>query len=168
MKQLSFFAKTETEHGGEIRLGKRKSARVLCTKRPLHLVLKAKKNGLYQKRAYFESQIYKYAARFRLHIYTIAVNHNHIHFVAKIATRELYKSFIKVLTGALALTFGKGIWALLPYSRVVEWGQALRAVMAYLKKNREEASGERAYEPRWYRSRDSSNKKKGEGGKKTA
>lgn len=148
MKQLSLFAKPKPEHGGDGRKGKRKSARLLCTKRPIHLVLKANKKGLYQNKAYFEAQIHKFAARFRLKIYGIAVNHDHIHFIAKIATRELYKSFIRALTGALALRFGKGIWALLPYSRVVEWGRAFRAVLAYLKKNREEASGERTYEPR--------------------
>lgn len=90
----------------------------------------------------------RFAGKFRVKAYGVAVNHDHVHFVLKVPGRAEYIAFLRALTGAIARKFGKGLWSLLPFTRVVAWGRDFRGVLSYLKKNREEASGARPYEPR--------------------
>ena len=42
-RQLSFLSKVSLEHGGQLRQGRRKIARPIDPKRPLHLVLRSTK-----------------------------------------------------------------------------------------------------------------------------
>lgn len=83
----------------------------------------------------------------------MAVAEDHVHLVIKIGGREEYKAFIRSLTGLLARKLGKGLFALLPFTRIANWGKDFAYLKKYLRKNREEASGARAYEPRrdWYK-----------------
>ncbi len=153
MKHISFFETEPEFHGGTISLAKRrKKARPIGTKRPLHLVLKAKYRILFKHKELLYKEIYAKAAHFGLTAYGVAVNHDHVHFILRIASRSLYHGFIRALTGVIARKFGKGIWKLVPFTRVMHWGKDFRRGLAYLRKNREEASGARPYEPRtdWY------------------
>jgi REP element-mobilizing transposase RayT len=152
MKQISFFPCEKPIHGGIIRLGERKKARPLNRDRPIHLVLKAKGKMLYPHRDYLYKQIYAKGEHFGVRVYSVAVNHDHVHFIIRIHNENFYKGFIRALTGVIARKFGKGLWKLLPFTRVMNWGKDFKRGIAYLRKNREEAAGTRAYEPRhdWY------------------
>ncbi|WP_187590285.1 hypothetical protein, partial [Gordonia sp. OPL2] len=64
MKQLSLFPSEEKVHSGILHAGKRKNARPLSHKRPLHLVLKAKRRILYPIRAAIYEEIRRKAEHF--------------------------------------------------------------------------------------------------------
>ena len=89
-----------------------------------------------------------YGERFGIRLYDQAVNHDHLHFVLKISGRREYAQFIRALTGFLARKLGKGLWKVLPFTRIASWGRDFQRLKAYLCQNREEAGGERPYSPR--------------------
>ncbi len=154
VKQTSFFKAPIIFHGGELAIGKRKSARPLVRKRPIHCVLKSGRN-VYKHSAFIEALIRLQGARFSLCVYSVAVAHDHVHFVAMIPSREHYAGFIRAVCGLLARKLGKGLWKFIPFTRIVAWGRDFASVLEYLRKNRAEAAGELAYEPRreWYKKR---------------
>jgi hypothetical protein len=136
-RQLSFFKPAPKEFGGALSgKGKRKTARVLDCRKPLHFVLKSKKTGnLYLHRVLIRKLLYLYAKRFAVKVYKESVQKDHFHFCIKITNRLLYRAFIRALTGVIAQHLGKGLWMLTPYSRVVTWGRDLGYVLDYLLLN---------------------------------
>lgn len=153
MKQRNLFGEQLLFHGGELAVRKRKKLRPLDSKRALHCVLKARAPILRTQAAWIAHEIRKTAARHHLKAYGLAVNRNHIHLVLKIPHRRGYRAFIRAFTACLALAFGKGLWALAPFTRILAWGRDFRRALAYCRQNEEEASGERTYQARtdWYR-----------------
>lgn len=153
MKQLSLLQAPPLFHGGELALGKRKSRRPFDPKRSLHLTLKAERPVLFARRVEIEKEIRRWAARFHVKLYELAVNFDHIHVLLFAPSKRLLNAFHRALSSRLAALLGKGIWALLPFSRVVSWGRAFRVAREYIRRNREEAEGKRPYEKRkdWYR-----------------
>lgn len=153
MKQRNLFEEQLLFHGGVLAEKKRKTLRPLDSKRALHCVLKARAPILRTRAAWIAHEIRKSATRHHLKTYGLAVNRNHIHLVLKIPHRRGYRAFIRALTARLALAFGKGLWALTPFTRILAWGLDFRRALAYCRQNEEEASGERAYQERtdWYR-----------------
>jgi REP element-mobilizing transposase RayT len=121
--------------------------------RPIHLVLKATKPVLFRNRRLVESLTRRLATRFGIRTYGVAIPDDHVHLALLLPSREAYRKFVRSLCGLLARHFGKGLWKCLPFTRVLSWGKDFRNVLAYLKKNCEEALGLREYEPRkdWYR-----------------
>jgi len=152
MRQSSFFPKQPLFYGGELSKGKRKTARPLAIKRPLHLILKAKRN-LYIDKVFIESEVRCQAKKFGLRVYDLAIAFDHIHILTKIPGRREYKAFIRVLTAILVRELGWGLWLLLPFTRIVSWGRDFLGVRKYIEKNRKEASGALPYEVRkdWYK-----------------
>lgn len=152
MRQQSLFPHTPLFHGGELSLKKRKSLRPLARGRPIHLVLKSRQ-ALKKHKHPINQEIHRLGDRFQIRIDDIAVAHDHIHLVIFIPSRKDYVRFIRSLTGLLARRLGKGLWSLLPFTRVGAWGRAYEELKNYLKKNREEAEGIRPYETRkdWYK-----------------
>ena len=140
-------------HGGELARKKRKTLRPLDSKRALGCTLKAGRHDLLTREGWIEHEARKWARRFHVRAYEIAVNHDHIHLVLRIPSRRCYCAFIRALTAALARAFGKGLFVLLPFTRIVAWGRDFRTACAYARKNRAEAHGERPYEKRkdWYK-----------------
>jgi len=98
-------------------------------------------------------ELKRLADKFHIRVYSFAVAHDHLHFVARIPSRAHYVKFIRALCGLLARKLGAKLWALPPFSRVATWGRDFKALLNYLAKNREEAAGRRPYEPRkdWYK-----------------
>jgi hypothetical protein len=121
--------------------------RPLARRKPVHLVLKAKR-ALSPKGMWIELEIERLAKRFALRIYRLAIARDHIHLVIEIPGRKEYVAFIRSLTGLIARKLGKGLWHLLPFTRVASWGKDFRNLMDYLRKNLEETVGLRPYEPR--------------------
>lgn len=149
-KQLSFLTPHSLEFGGSLLLNKRKSQRILAFKKPIHLVLKGdiKKSGsLLKHRKTITDQIEKWANKFSIEIYNFAVEFNHIHFSAKLSSRENYNKFIKALTGRLAQLINFK-FILRPYTKIVNWGCHFKNLFNYVTQNHEEATGQRPYKPR--------------------
>lgn len=112
------------------------------------MVLKSKQKNLYSQKDFLEKNIGLHAKKYGLKIYSLAINFDHIHLLVKIPNRDQYKNFIRALTGNLAKSLGKGLWSLIPFTRVVQWGRDFRSALLYLRKNRDEVSGQRPYEKR--------------------
>ena len=129
------------------KLGRRKGKRLLVKKRPTHLILKSR-YILVTHRRWIEGRIQDYAHRFGIRIFQYAICGDHIHFAIQIQNADYYKKFIRSLTGVVAREMGKGIWRLLPFTRIASWGANFRNLIAYIQKNHDETTLGRKYEPR--------------------
>ena len=103
---------------------KRKSARPLSTKKPIHLILKSSHSGLFNPgNLKLERLIRTQAQKFHLRLYDIALNWTHIHLLFRAKDRKNYHKFIRSLTSALAIAIRKfmpeleEIFSLRPFTR---------------------------------------------------
>ncbi len=135
MKQLSLIPKPQLACGGSLN-NTRHSKRTLCSRRPIHLVLKTKNStSLFKSRLVIKSLASKYAKQFGIKVYASSVQRDHIHFVIKIAGRISYIRFIRSLTGQLARRFGKGLFKFRPFTRLGTWGREFKDLLDYLFRN---------------------------------
>jgi REP element-mobilizing transposase RayT len=151
MKQVSFafLRDYKKEFGGSLLQGKRKSARPLSTKHPIHLILKSSGNSFFNpSHRAIEKAIREHAQKYHIKIYDLALNWSHIHLLVRIASREHYKAFIRTLTAELIRLLSKtknknlkGLFDLRPYTRIVTWGKDFKRAFEYLTLNHLEAWG---------------------------
>ena len=155
-KQRDFFEKNRevgprrSVHGGDLAIGRRKVARPLDAKRPLHLVLKSShaKGRLsflaVQNRTAVEKFIRDRARQFGVTVQGFETMSNHIHLVLKFKSRASFQAFLKTITGLIARhvtgarkgkPFGKRFFDHLAFSRVVQGARDLRGLAIYLFKN---------------------------------
>lgn len=127
-----------TTHGGSLQKGRRKTRRPLSSKKPIHLVLKARKNNLYQNKKILHEQIQKFQKRFEIKIYSSAVHFDHVHLLIQVKGRASYNAFVRSLSVEVAKKLGAGIWKLPPFTRMAEWGREFHRLWRYLQKNRVE------------------------------
>ena len=153
--QLQLLAKSAFEHGGSIRKGKRKIARPICTKRAMHVVLRAKRaKGRWSMlnnrcRGLVNLIALELAEKHGVKIYGFENVGNHIHILLKTRTRRGLQNFLRIFTQKIMfLVTGarKGspqgkFWDALAYSRIVEWGNSYLRVKKYFAKNLREALG---------------------------
>ena len=155
--------KKQYEHGGDLLVGKRKSKRPFDRKRPLHLVFRS---DLAVGRHSFLMPANKqkardllmfFAKKWRIRIWDVSFNSNHIHLLASALDRQSLNHFLRAFPGAAAMAITgarkghsllKKFWSVRVYSRIVEWGRAFGIVRRYILKNRLEAEGVISYEPR--------------------
>ncbi len=85
---MSFFKPTEKEFGGSLSVkGKRKAARILDSRKPLHFVLKSKKSAnLYSHRSLLRKLFFLYAKKFGVKVYKESVQKDHFHFCIRSPT----------------------------------------------------------------------------------
>ena len=142
------------KHGGELGRGKRKERRVLCVKRPLHIVLKSSYSLLIRHRALVQRLLRSCALRYGVRVYEVSVNSNHIHLLVRGKTRLGIQSFLRVFSGQVAqfiMRAFKGhrltqaFWLCPAFTRVLAWGRAFHVVRQYVLRNQLEASGLIAY-----------------------
>jgi REP element-mobilizing transposase RayT len=129
--------------------GKRKKKRNLPKRKPIHLILKSRYILLTHK-GWIQEKINKYGKKFFIKVHNLAICGDHVHFAIEIPHRDEYNKFIRALTGVIARKMGKGIWSLMPLTKVFEWNKGFRNLMAYIDRNRLEAEGKIAYKPRKY------------------
>jgi len=151
MRQASFgFLKDyKKEFGGSFLKGKRKSARPLSTKNPIHLVLKSTHARPFHPTSRKLEKIFRaQAQKYGIRIYDMALNWSHIHALITIPSRQAYLAFIRTLTsaivGLLSKTAGqslKGLFDLRPFTRILSWGREFRSVQGYLGLNQMESLG---------------------------
>lgn len=155
--------KARVIHGGEYAIGKRKERRPFATRKPMHLVLKSSMatgncSLLRKENSSFVNRLVgKLAKECGIRVMEFSNNGNHLHFVIRARALIGYRRFIRVLSGLIArhvtgakkgVRQGRGFWDFLPFSRIVEWGKALREVRNYVIQNRLEAMGVVPYHPR--------------------
>jgi REP element-mobilizing transposase RayT len=150
------------EHGGDVRLGKRKITRPLDAKKPLHIVLRSSRarREWSMLRPSLASRIAatarRLARRHDVRLYRYANVGNHIHILGQARSRKAFQAFLRgfagvaarIVTGARRGMSVDRFWDRLAYSRIVSWGREYRAVRAYVRQNEEEALGVRSYQDR--------------------
>lgn len=156
MKQIHLFSQNaRTAHGGSTRAGRRKCARPIVVRAPMHLVLRSeravgewsflhRRNRLRIRRALDET-----AARFGVKVLSFENVGNHLHLIIQGHSRRLLQAFFKVfpqrvmflVTGARkGMPRGKFFEGIL-FSRVVRWGRDLTNLRRYFGKNRIDSLG---------------------------
>ncbi len=149
-------------HGGKKAVGKRKTARPFSPKAPTQIFLySSRAKGLWnlnhrKNRARILSQIYVYAARFKVHVYKATNEGNYIHLLVKCDDRKKMADYLRVLAGRVAIgvtgarkhvkRVGK-FWDHLCWSRLVNFGQDFFNTRALFKANAGEESG--LFSPDW-------------------
>ncbi|MBY0385728.1 hypothetical protein K2X05_11280 [bacterium] len=80
MKQLTLIKKPKTEFGGSLLKGRRKTERILNSRKPMHLVLKSKNVFLLFKQKYrLQVLLKKQAKTFGIKIYSESIQSDHWH-----------------------------------------------------------------------------------------
>ena len=161
-RQTAFFGKI-SEHGGEHSVGRRKVRRPVVTKRAMHLTMRSTKavgnwSLLHPRhRGFVSSLVATLSKKYDVKIYQFSNNGNHLHLLVKAKTRKGFQSFLRLLSGRLALRItgakkGKSLasrfWDLPAFTRIVEWGKDFKTVTAYVIQNINEALGLVPYKPR--------------------
>jgi REP element-mobilizing transposase RayT len=154
--------KLQPEHGGSLRPGKRKTARAIDPKQLIHTVLRSTQargqwSLLHSKnRAHVDEAARRIARKHGIRLHHYANVGNHLHLLVKTPTRTAFKSFLRELTGVIAIIVTgakkgnalqkrgegmRGFWDFLPYTRIVSWGRDLANLKLYFVKNLFEAAG---------------------------
>jgi REP element-mobilizing transposase RayT len=171
-RQLDFFtAKSarilseharRVEHGGAVRVGKRKLARPFDPRRALHLTLRAERAKGNWSMLRFENAktiktlTYKLARENRVRIYQYANSGNHLHLLMRAKDHGGFKRFLRILsalTARIVTGAKKGnpvgkFWDGLAWSSIVNWGRQFFEVRYYVIRNELEAEGLIRYKPR--------------------
>lgn len=152
--------KVQDRFGGS--LSKKRCGRVarpVSTRDSMHLILKsslAKGDFSFRAKdhaARIEASLRKNSARFGVELIRFSNNHNHLHLHVRFGSRDLYKRFVRsvsghiamIVTGAnktkpLAKIIGqKSFWDERPFSRVVHGRRGFRTANDYVRLNQLEA-----------------------------
>ena len=162
MRQTSFFETQSMEHGGSLGIGKRKTARPICTRRPMHIVFRSELAiGAHSFRkpaaqAIIVSCLTRWSKHFGIEIHKYSVNSNHLHIALQGGNRRLIQNFLRVFAGQVAIRLLKlwrvppvKVWAVRVYSRIcASFGRPFKVLLAYIDKNIKEAEWKIAYTPR--------------------
>jgi REP element-mobilizing transposase RayT len=154
-KQLQLFASTPKTHGGEASRGRRKGARPVATKRPMHVILRssrARGEWNFLRRAHatrVKGIAHSTARRFGVRLHRFENVGNHLHLIVQAKRRADFQNFLRVLAQAVCFLVTKArkgspigkFWDALAFSRVVEWGRDYLNLLEYLRKNEWEAGG---------------------------
>ncbi len=153
MRQLKLWKNQKKNHGGQESKGKRKGARPIATKRPMHVTLKSTRArghwNMLRHASGVENAIHETARRFQVRILRFQNVGNHLHLGLQASTRENFQNFLRVVTQKIMFLITKArkgspqgrFWRHLAFSRVVEWGPDWRNVKNYFERNRLEAEG---------------------------
>lgn len=155
--QLKLFSheKSCTDHGGEARKGRRKGARPLTTKKPMHIVLRSKKavdEKSFLRRgnqAQIEQMLDSLSVRYGIRVLKFQNVGNHLHLLIQGKSRALLQAFLRAFPAKVALAISgakKGnpqgrFFEEIFFSRVVEWGRDIHRLKQYFFKNAMEADG---------------------------
>lgn len=152
-RQLSLFGPARREHGGDVRNKKRKLARPLVTKRPMHLTLRSSKAkgawNFLKHRGQLHLITIATAEKFNVKLLGYENVGNHLHLIIQGKTRRQITAFLRVLpqrvmflvTGAKKGNKQGRFFDKIIYSRIVEWGKDYRSLVSYFGKNAIEALG---------------------------
>ncbi len=155
-RQLSFLPSPRLAHGGDIRKGKRKLARPIDPKRPMHITMRAAqaRGPLSMLRRGSKVRIFtiihETAEKYGVKVYRFQNVGNHLHILVLTPSRRAFQSFLREIAGKIAMFItdgGKGralarrFWDLLAYSRIVNWGKEFKVICTYFSKNHLEALG---------------------------
>lgn len=152
-KSRIVFAPNPTRHGGGSRAGKRKTARPIVTRTPMHLVMRSTRaRGAWSFLRHRKSLVAitrECAARYGIKVLGYENVGNHLHLLVQARDRVGMQVFLKVLpqrimflvTGARKGQPRGKFFDEIVFSRVVQWGPDFWGMLRYLGKNRVESFG---------------------------
>jgi REP element-mobilizing transposase RayT len=148
-ESFGFFRDFKSEFGGSFILGKRKTARPLSVKNPIHLILKSTGASCFVPgNRKLENLIRSHAEKCGIKIYRLSPNWSHIHMVIKLPSKKAYLDFIRTITACLVRFLSKikgknlkGLFDLRPFTRILNGGKDFWNVVHYHIKNDMEARG---------------------------
>ena len=153
MKQFSFWKNPRPHHGGAQAQGKRKCARPLTTKNPMHVVLKSSRArgewSFLRHAGVVEGKVRATAKKFEIRVLRYQNVGNHLHLAIQGRRRRDLQNFFRVVAQAIAYSVtgarrGKPVgkfWDALVFTRIVQWGRDWRNLGTYFEKNFWEAKG---------------------------
>ncbi len=151
--QLSLFDRpvqielARTQHGGDVRRGRRKLERPVSTRRPMHVVLTSHRaRGPWSLRKHdraVREALRRMARRFDVRIYDFANVGSHLHLVLRARRREAFQGFLRSFSGIVARRVTGARRARpsgpffdgLAWSRVVRWGRDYWGLRHYVFRN---------------------------------
>ena len=130
-------------------VGKRKTARPLSVKCPIHLILKSTGASCFVPGSRkLENLIRAHAEKYGIKIYRMSLNWSHIHMVMKLSDKKAYVSFIRTITSRIVAYLSKlkgknlkGLFDLRPFTKILSWGKQFKTVIEYHELNDLEARG---------------------------
>lgn len=147
-------------------LNYRKVARPFDSKKLIHVVFKAKVGKAVwftRSQRSIEKVLVDAAQRYGVRLKDFAIQTDHIHVLAYGRRKEEFSKFLRFFAAEMGRKY-KGVFARLgfkkpqdfwvhrPFTRLVSWSRrSLSHVLAYFKKNRDEALGFIKYQPRRHR-----------------
>lgn len=142
--------------GGEMLKGKRKVARPLDSKKPIHIVLKSTRAkselSFLNHRKALDQSLQRTSKKWGVRVLDRVWMGNHLHAVIRFANRSQYRSWIRELTAGLVRQISSrtkqhlsSFYDLRPWTRVVEWGNDLRNLFDYIDLNEMELVGLHVY-----------------------
>lgn len=144
------FAPRRLAHGGSVSKGRRKLARPLASKKPVHLVLKSScaKGQLSllgpRHRLGVDQTIRRWARHFAVTLHFFENMGNHLHIVVSFPRRANFQKFLKTIAAQIAKLvtgarkghpFGKRFWDTLAFTRVITGRRDFLGMQNYLRKN---------------------------------
>ena len=157
-QQLQFTALrdfTRTRHGGGERAGRRKTARPVATKRPMHLTLRASRatgaTSMLRPACchHISAIVAKFADPNDVRVLRFANVGNHLHLVVQAKTRAGFQNYLRTIAGLIARVATGAVkgrasgkfWDELAFSRVIAWGRDLKRTLDYVLGNAMEGLG---------------------------
>lgn len=151
-RQLSFLPRSEKQHGGDYRKGKRKVRRPFHPKLPLHITLRSSRArgawSLLKHRWKVTEILQKTSDRHAIRAYRFANVGNHLHLLIQARSRAQLQAFLREFSGTLAAHITGAIkgrpqkfWDGLAWSKMVEWGRQFQNTARYVLLNVMESAG---------------------------
>jgi hypothetical protein len=148
------FDVSATEHGGNLRQGRRKVERPVSTRRPMHVVLSSKRAmGHWSLRKHHRAvreALRACAGHTGVKVYDFANVGSHLHLLVRARKREAFQAFLRAFAGMVAQSVtgarrgrpcgGGPFWTTLAWSRVVAWGRDYWGMRHYVFRNQIEAT----------------------------
>src|ERR1700722_17986157 len=106
-RQLSFLPPTESRHGGDTHVNKRKILRPIDTKRPMHVTLKSTRaRGEWsmlskRNRARVASLMVSTSKRYGVKVHRFENVGNHLHLLISVKSRRQFQTFLRVFSGQI-------------------------------------------------------------------
>src|SRR5687768_11241955 len=97
--------KFRIDHGGSIRKGKRKEARPIFSKVPIHLVLRssrAKGKWSMRNQPGIEALVRASAKRWRVRLEAFANSGDHLHMLVRVLQKEDFQNFLRAISTMIA------------------------------------------------------------------
>ena len=157
------FVRKNLDHGGDISVGTRKTARPVTLKRPMFFTFKSSlaKDGRSfhrkENRRFILEKIQREARQSNVQLLEFSINTNHLHMLLKAMTRGGLKRFLRVVAGSIASFIMRSkkssptkekFWDHLPHSIIINGLKHYENTINYIIRNVLESEGQIPYEER--------------------